>query len=174
MEFPGPSRLQCQPGRKTSLSASDGNSGDSFNSHFDFQVRDNYHGLIMHRYEKHSEGLHLAAGVVLAEAAAELAQILAEMASQLDPFPAFLNMMSVQAIELEPGLESKEDRGCLVICPDGGIRRLDLTAIPGVPGVADVDQLEQFEELDLPPEEYIVYAVQAVELLYAELRRRGL
>ena len=108
------------------------------------------------------------------KAAAELAQILADMAVRLEPFPAFLNMLSVQAIELEPGLQSKEDRGCLVVCPDGGIRRLELTAIPGAAGVADVDQVEQFQELDLPPEEYIVYAAQAVELLYAELRRRGL
>ena len=107
----------------------------------------------------------------MAGAAAELAQILAEMASQLEPFPAFLNMTSVQAIELEPELESREDRGCLVVCPDGGIRRLELTAIPGV---ADVDQVEQFQALDLPPEEYIVYAAQAVELLHGELRRRRL
>ena len=110
----------------------------------------------------------------MAEAAAGLARILSEMASQLKPFPAFLNMMSVQAIELEPGLKSREDRGCLVVCPDGGIRRLELTAISGVAGVADIDQVEQFQELELPPEEYIVYAAQAVELLYAELRRRGL
>ncbi len=128
----------------------------------------------MVRYDQNSEGLHSAAGAVLAEAAAGLAQILSEMASQLEPFPAFLNMMSVQAIELEPGLESREDRGCLVVCPDGGIRRLELTAIPGVAGVADIDQVEQFQELDLPPEEYIGYAAQAVELLYGELRRRGL
>ncbi len=128
----------------------------------------------MDRYEQNSEELHSAAGTVLAEAAAALAQILAEMASLLEPFPAFLNMMSVQAIELEPVLQSREDRGCLVVCPDGGIRRLELTAIPGVAGVADVDQVEQFQDLDLPPEEYIVYAVQAVELLYAELRQRGL
>ena len=128
----------------------------------------------MDAYDKDSEGLHSAAGTVLAEAAARLAQILAEMASQLEPFPAFLNMMSVQAIELEPALLSKEDRGCLVICPDGGIRRLELTAIPGAAGVADVDQVEQFQELDLPPAEYVSYAAQAVELLYAELRRRGL
>ena len=128
----------------------------------------------MDRYEQNSGELHSAAGTVLAEAAAALAQILAEMASLLEPFPAFLNMMSVQAIELEPVLQSREDRGCLVVCPDGGIRRLELTAIPGVAGVADVDQVEQFQDLDLPPEEYIVYAVQAVELLYAELRQRGL
>ena len=128
----------------------------------------------MDRYEQNSEELHSAAGTVLAEAAAALAQILAEMASQLEPFPAFLNMTSVQAIELEPELESREDRGCLVVCPDGGIRRLELTAIPGVAGVADVDQVEQFQDLDLPPEEYIVYAAQAVKPLYGELRRRGL
>ncbi len=128
----------------------------------------------MDRYEKNSEGLHSAAGAILAQAAAGLAQILAEMASKLEPFPAFLNMMSVQAIELEPGLGSREDRGCLVVCPDGEIRRLELTAISEVAGVADIDQVEQFQELDLPLEEYIGYAAQAVELLYAELRRRGL
>ena len=128
----------------------------------------------MDRYLKDSEGLHLAAGTVLDEAMAGLAQILGEMASQLEPFPPFLNMISVQAIELEPELESREDRGCLVVCPDGGIRRLELTAIPGVAGVADVEQVEQLQDLDLPPKEYIAYAVQAVDLMYVELRRRGL
>ena len=127
----------------------------------------------MDGYDKNSEGWNSAAGTVLEEAAAGLARILAEMASQLEPFPAFLNMVSVQAIELEPALQSREDRGCLVVCPDGGIRQLELTAIPGVAGVAGLDQVEQFQELDLPPEEYIVYAAQAVELLYSELRRRG-
>ncbi len=128
----------------------------------------------MDRYDKNSEELRSAAGAVLAQAAAGLAQILADMASKLEPFPAFLNMMSVQAIELEPVSQSREDRGCLVVCPDGGIRRLELTAISGVAGVTEVDQVEQFQELDLPPEEYIGYAAQAVELLYAELLRRGL
>ena len=121
-----------------------------------------------------SEGFRSAAGSVLEEAGAGLSQILAEMAARLDPFPAFLNMVSIQAIELETVLDSKEDRGCLVVCPDGEIRRLELMGIPGGAGVADAEQVEQLQDLALPPEEFILYAAQAVELLYAELRRRGL
>ena len=141
---------------------------------FDFSGLGTYHDLRMNLHEKNAEGFRLAAGSILGEAAAGLAQVLGGMASRLDPFPAFMNMASVQAIELEPESRWREDRGCLVVCPDGGIRRLDLMGIPGVAGVADIDQVEQFQELDLPPEEFISYAAQAVDLLYLELRRRGL
>jgi hypothetical protein len=60
----------------------------------------------------------------------------------------------------------------VVVCTDGEIRQLELTGIPGVPSVNDVEQIEQFNELDLPVEEYIIYASTAIGVLVEELRRR--
>jgi hypothetical protein len=82
-------------------------------------------------------------------------------------------MVSIQAIELEPAIRPAEDRGCVVVCPDGGIRQLELTGIPGMPSISDIEQVEQFNELDLPVEEYIIYASAAIRLLVEEHRRRG-
>jgi hypothetical protein len=126
----------------------------------------------MHGQGKTPEELESIADSALEEAAGQLRQILAELAAQLDPFPAFLNTVSIQAIELEPKFRSVLDRGCVVVCPDGEIRQLELTGIPGVPDVSDVEQVEQFNELDLPVVEYIIYARTAVGVLVEELRRR--
>lgn len=111
---------------------------------------------------------------VLAEAATKLETILAELCGRLDPFPAFLGMSTIQAVELEPELAPRADRGCVVVTPDGAIAELDVTAIPGVVGVLEVDQVEQFKPLDdLSAEEFLVYLATAIRALSEELRRRG-
>ena len=120
------------------------------------------------------QGLQTFAESTLEQAAQRLDRIVRELASRLRPFPPFLNMVSVQAVELEPPLQPALDRGCVVVNPDGEICQLDLMGIPGVAVVTDADQVEEFRELDLPPEEYIVYAATAIRLLAEELRRRGL
>jgi hypothetical protein len=122
---------------------------------------------------KNPEELKAAADSILEDAARQLRQVLVELASRLRPFPFFLNMVSIQALELEPPLKSTTDRGCVVVCPDGEICQLDLTGIPGIAGVSEVEQLEEFKELDLPAEEYVVYATEAIRVLTEELRRRG-
>ena len=119
------------------------------------------------------EKLQEATGAALEEAGTRLRQVLAELASRLRPFPAFLNMTSLQAVELDPPLRSTADRGCVVVLPDGEICQLDLSVMPGIQGIMDIDQVEEFRELELPPEEYIVYAVTAIRLLAEELARRG-
>jgi hypothetical protein len=119
------------------------------------------------------EELRAAADAILEEAAGQLRQVLVELASRLRPFPAFLNMVSIQAVEVEPPLKPTADRGCVVVCPDGEICQLDLMGIPGVAGVTDVEQVEEFQELDLPAEEYVIYAMEAIRALTEELRRRG-
>ena len=119
-------------------------------------------------------GLQSLAESSLEQTAERLHSIVRELASRLRSFPPFLNMVSVQAVELEPPFRPDVDRGCVVVTPDGEICRLDLMGIPGVAGVTDVDQVEQFRELDLPVEEFIVYAATAVRLLVQELKRRGL
>ena len=119
------------------------------------------------------EELEAAGELALEEAADRLRHLLTELASRLRPFPAFLGMASVQAIELDPPLRPQADRGCVVVLPGGEICEMDLTTLPGIQGVRDVDQVEEFRELELPAEEYILYAAHGIRLLSQELRRRG-
>ena len=121
-----------------------------------------------------SESTRPAAEVVLAQTASHLREVLAGLASRLRPFPAFLNMVSVQAIELEPLPGAPQDRGCVVLLPGGEICELDLMALPGIEGVRDIDSVEEIKELDVVSEEYILYAASAIRLVYQELVRRGI
>ena len=114
-----------------------------------------------------------AAESVLHDAAARLKELLAALAQSLRPFPAFLNMDSLQAVELEPHLAPTTDHGCVVVLPEGEICEMDLSLMPGIQSIMDIDQVEQFTELELPDDEYIVYAATAIRLLSQELRRRG-
>ena len=110
------------------------------------------------------------------ETAERLRATVAGLASQLRPFPPFLGMNTIQAIELElpagSGLQPPPELGCVVVLPDGEISELDLMNIPGPDGPSDVDQVEEFTQLDLPSEQYIAYATVAVRLLRAENERR--
>ncbi len=110
------------------------------------------------------------------QTALRLHEAVAQLAARLRPFPAFLSMTSVQAIELEhpAGMASAADLGCVVVLPDGEIRELELEMIPGPAGPADVDQIERYRELDLPPEDYVLFAAEALRAVYQELQRRGL
>lgn len=114
-----------------------------------------------------------AADALLEEAAGRLRLVLAALATRLRPFPAFLNMVSVQALELDPPSLIEAGRGCVVVLPDGEICELDLRAMPGIEGITETDQAEEFRKLDLPAHEYVVYAAAAIHALYLELRRRG-
>ena len=112
---------------------------------------------------------------VLEQAAAQLHDTLVELASRLRPFPPFLNMATVQAIELElPDLLASElgDPGCVVVLEDGEICELELAVIPGPSGPSDSDQVERYRELDLAPEDYILFAAIAVHTICRELQRR--
>ena len=82
-------------------------------------------------------------------------------------------MTSLQAVELDPPLRPTADRGCVVVLPDGEICQLDLSVMPGIQGIMDIDQVEEFRELELPSEEYIVYAVTAIRVLSEQPARRG-
>lgn len=113
------------------------------------------------------------ADAVLADAAARLETILADLCQRLRPFPSFLGMATIQAVELEPALTPARDLGCLVVTPDGDIAALDIAALPGIVGVLEVDQVEQFTPAALTPEERLIYLLAAVRQLDAELRRRG-
>ena len=111
---------------------------------------------------------------VLSETCSRLEATLAALCGRLVPFPAFMGMTTIQAVELEPALNPKTDRGCVVVTPDGMIAELDVTAIPGVVGVLEVDQVEEFKPLEnLSPEEYLIYLAAAIRALSKEARRRG-
>jgi hypothetical protein len=113
------------------------------------------------------------AEVALADAINRLQAILDGVCRQLDPFPSFLGMATIQAVELEPTSVHLPDRGCVVVTPDGAIAELDVTAIPGVVGVLEVDQVEQFKPLELEAEEFVIYLMCAIRTLGREARRRG-
>ena len=115
------------------------------------------------------EALQQAAASVLEEAAARLHSILVELASRVQPFPGFMGMTSLQAIELDPALNPDGDRGCVVVLPSGEICGLDLTVISGAGIESHVDYVEQFIELDLSAEDYIRYAAAAIDALARQL-----
>ena len=106
------------------------------------------------------------------QAAAGLEDIVAELCGRLQPFPAFLGMITIQAIELDPTPAPLPDLGCVVVTPDGVIAELDVTAIPGVVGVLEVDQVEEFRPLDLPVQARLTYLTEAIRVLAAEIARR--
>ena len=111
------------------------------------------------------------------ETAEQLREVVIELATGLRPFPAFMGMNTLQAIELElpvgSGVRPPPELGCVVVMPNGEISEVDLKTIPGAYGPAEVEQVEQFTELDCSPEQYIAYATVAVQLLQGETQQRG-
>ena len=110
---------------------------------------------------------------ILEQTAARMRQAVAELAAQLRPFPPFLGMNSLQAIELEPPPGAPAQWGCIVLLPDGEICELELEVIPGPTGPVDVDQVEQYRPLDLPATDYIHLAAAALRAMAQELERRA-
>ena len=102
-------------------------------------------------------------------AASQLGEAVVELAGRLRPFPAFMGMTSLQAIELEPPPESRNDWGCVVVLPDGEICELELEVIPGPVGPTDVDQVDQYRPLELSASDYIHFAASALRLMAREL-----
>lgn len=116
--------------------------------------------------------LALATAESLLQRTAEaMARLLRELAAALDPFPPFMGMKTIQAVEVEvpqPG----RDRGCVVVTPEGRLCELDIRLIPGLPETGGVDQVEEFRELDMPPDELLYYTYHAVRLLARLLEER--
>ena len=106
------------------------------------------------------------------QAAAGLEAIVADLCRRLQPFPSFLGMTTIQAIELDPMPAPLPGLGCVVLTPDGVIAELDVTAIPGIVGVLEVDQVEEFRPLELPAPARLTYLTEAVRVLAAEIASR--
>ncbi len=99
------------------------------------------------------------------KAAAELKAVLAGLAGRFDPFPTFVGSSSIRAVEVEPGGIAAKDLGCIVVCADGELYELNLTAIQGPPELSAVDHVEELQPLDLPPVLYVLYAHAAIKAL---------
>ena len=118
--------------------------------------------------EKRSEGRPLAdeATAETEHLAASLREELRGLAARLAPFPSFLGMAWLQAVEVEPPeVVTLSNRGCLVVCPDGELYELVLRLLPGAEAVSDPDPVEELVPLDLTPLEYVVCARTAIEIL---------
>lgn len=117
------------------------------------------------RYVKESHDL-------IEQTAARLHEMIVGMAGSLVPFPYFLGSTEVQAIEAEPGGLHKADRGCIVVCADGEMYELTVKmADPGGMGFG-MDRTDSVKPIELPPEEYIVYASHAIKELAILLREQ--
>ena len=101
----------------------------------------------------------------LSRLAGEMRQALLEKAQLIRPFPAFLGMATIQAIEVEPDQPVPVDRGCVVVTPEGAICGLDLVGILGAEGAVGEEFVEELTELELPAEEYVIFARAAIKLL---------
>ena len=112
------------------------------------------------------------ADAVMQRASIELNKLLVELAAALDPFPNFIGVSTIQAVEVEPSGVSNPDNGCVVVCPDGELRELVLRMIPGPFDMGGVEQADEMAELEIPAGEYVAYAYAAVEELLKLLEER--
>ncbi len=112
------------------------------------------------------------ADAVMQRASIELNKLLVELAAAIDPFPNFMGVSTIQAVEVEPPGVSNPDNGCVVVCPDGELRELVLRMIPGPFDLGGVEQTEEMAELEVPAGEYVAYAYAAVQELLKLLDER--
>ena len=110
---------------------------------------------------------------LLEQTARQLGEAVAALAPLLQPFPSFMGMSTLQAIELEPPPDSRSEWGCVVVLPDGEICELEMEVIPGPAGPTDVDQVDRYRPLELSTVDYIHLAASALRLMGLELSRRG-
>ena len=101
---------------------------------------------------------------VLEGCARNLELISEKVANSLSVFPGFLNMETVQAIEIEP-FKDGPDRGCVVICPDGHLYEFVLEILSGPESVGGYQHSDNLKELDLSNIEKIVYLERGIELM---------
>ena len=94
----------------------------------------------------------------------EREKLLIELAAALEPFPGFLGMDSIHAIELDPDMRFP-DRGCLVVTDEGLIMELSLDLIPGPTFLGGVDSKETFREVDIEGQEKDFYLGRAIQIL---------
>ncbi|KAA1295603.1 MAG: hypothetical protein EGP10_02500 [SAR202 cluster bacterium] len=92
----------------------------------------------------------------------QLTDILERLCLSIDPFPGFMGMQTIKAIELDP-IDNNSDIGCIVVTPEGKICELQLNLIPGPAELGGYEQDEKFNEIDLSTSERFVYISRAIE-----------
>ena len=97
--------------------------------------------------------------------------LLHRLARSLDPFPGFLGMSTIQAVELDP-MVGATDRGCVVVSPSGDLRELVIDLLPGPAVLGGVDHNDSMWEIELPEEEMEWYTNQGISILSTLLRER--
>jgi hypothetical protein len=104
------------------------------------------------------------ADLLLERTALQLRQLLEEAASQLRPFPPFPGAFFTNAIEVEAEAAESPERGCIVVCQDGGLYELkmsiDFSEDAADPVSARDEMLTKLD--DLHPRDYIVLAYEAL------------
>jgi len=101
------------------------------------------------------------ADILIESIASQIGDMLHEAARELDTFPFFLGSILIRAIEAEPGGPGKADRGCVIVCPDGELYEYICTITVG--GLSpEPMRTEETKKLDLPPQDYIPYAYNAL------------
>lgn len=88
---------------------------------------------------------------------------LVQMVSSLKPFPSFMELLTLQAIEIQPDVSLGTDRGCVVLCPDGEFYELTLRLIPGHFDGEVNDYTEELRRLELPHHEFVTFARAAIK-----------
>jgi hypothetical protein len=102
---------------------------------------------------------------VVDRASKELDKLIHELVDALDPFPNFLGISTIRAVEVDPSGVADPEKGCVVVLPDGVLYEFVLRMLPGPVDVGGVDQIEEMKELELAPGDYVAYAYAAVQEL---------
>ena len=97
--------------------------------------------------------------------------LLHRLAHALAPFPGFLGMSTIQAVELDP-MVGAPDRGCVVVSPAGDLRELVIDLLPGPAVLGGVDHNDSMREIELSEEETEWYTNQGISILSTLLRER--
>ncbi len=116
---------------------------------------------------------HAASNNDIENASNALRTLIQELAEALDPFPNFMDITTIQALEIEPEEGVNPELGCVVVFPDGEIRELVLRLIPGSIDFGGTDQTEEMQEIEFSPNDYINYARSAALQLDKIHEERG-
>jgi hypothetical protein len=115
------------------------------------------------------------ADALLEQTAAQLREMLEEAAGQLHPFPPFPGAFFTNAIEVGTEEADTGERGCIVVCEDGGLYELKISIHfeddAADPVQARDEALTKLE--DLHPRDYIVLASEALTRVTEALMERG-
>lgn len=101
------------------------------------------------------------ADILIERTASQLRDMLHQAVRELDPFPFFMGSLLFQGVEAEPGGSAKAERGCIIVCPDGELYEYIYSMLVG-PLYPDPFRKEETKKLDLPPQDYIPYAYNAL------------